>query len=172
MLARAPAAANQGYNTFLGDSADYNQTVDAAMYNSTAPLWAAWAGENCTSVQAAMCEVPASVAYGSCPFSAPPSAPPPATQPSTGLCLPPNDATRYCQNNRPGNSTAAGTPSCFVFNATLADLATHEAACAAQGGPGCRLVLRVQAQWPCCMQTAASALAAVKPRCLPAPGCW
>ena len=81
----APAANHSGYNTFLGDSADYNQTSSAAMYNATGAVWSAWAGEACTATQAAVCELAAHKLAGSCPV-APPSAPPPAVQPTTGIC--------------------------------------------------------------------------------------
>jgi hypothetical protein len=133
VTAQAPPFNNSGYSLWLGDSADYNQTTNADLYNTSAPHWSAWAGWPCASTQAAMCEVPAQIAFGSCP-AVPPAAPPPATQPGTGLCLPPNDAAVYCPNTRPGNSSATGTPSCYLLNATAATFATHQAACQAMGG--------------------------------------
>jgi hypothetical protein len=132
-MAQAPAASNSGYSLWLGDSADYNQTINAGLYNASGTRWSAWAGWPCASTQASMCEVPAQIAFGSCP-AAPPAAPPPAIHPATGLCLPPNDGTVYCPNNRPGNSSATGTPSCYFLNATAASFATHQAACQAMGG--------------------------------------
>ncbi len=66
VLALAPAANHSGYSTFLGDSADYNQTTDAAMYDSSGTVWSAWAGEACSASQAAICEGLAAFMY-TCP---------------------------------------------------------------------------------------------------------
>jgi hypothetical protein len=55
-------------------------------------------------------------------------------QPSYGLCPPPNDATRYCPNSRPGAIYASTTPTCYVFNSSTASFATHQAACQVLGG--------------------------------------
>jgi hypothetical protein len=48
--------------------------------------------------------------------------------------LPPNTAKVYCPNNRPGNTTATRTRSCYLLNDTTDSFAAHDAACKAMGG--------------------------------------
>ncbi len=54
-------------------------------------------------------------------------------QPTYGLCPPPNDATRYCPNSRPGAIFASTTPTCYVLNSAATGYTAHQAACQALG---------------------------------------
>jgi hypothetical protein len=47
---------------------------------------------------------------------------------------PPNDASRYCPQSRPGAVFASTTPTCYSFNGSTASFSTHQAACQALGG--------------------------------------
>jgi hypothetical protein len=68
--------------SFLGDPADWSDRAwNAANYNQTAPTWYSWFNVACSTLYAALCEIPLSSYV--CPEYPPPAPSPP---PAGALC--------------------------------------------------------------------------------------